>query len=160
MKPNGNPQTADVAPMCTSATLGSRVREARLLRELGTSELATLVGITRAALEEIEKDTVQPTKHLLGRLADALSTSARYLAHGRAAPIARIDRSVIIPRELVALALESHWSFAKVKALAEARESLAVTHEGRAGSAFSRDDWRKLAGCLAPFMDFDGPTAD
>jgi transcriptional regulator with XRE-family HTH domain len=155
MNSNGRSPDSEIDQACASASLGTRVRELRLLRKLSVEDLAVKVGLTRNALSEIESNATQPPIRLLKKLARALETSARYLAHGRSVSGTRADSSVVVPQELVTLALESHWSFAKVKALADARATLAITGAGRAKGTFSKHDWQELAGCLAPFMDFD-----
>jgi transcriptional regulator with XRE-family HTH domain len=55
-----------------SASLAATLREARLARNLSASALAERAGISRAMIGKIERDEVQPTAALLGRLSGAL----------------------------------------------------------------------------------------
>jgi transcriptional regulator with XRE-family HTH domain len=153
MNSSERPYCCETAPVCASATLGTRIREIRLLRELTVAELAAKAEISRSELAKIESNADLPPLRVLKRLAVELGTSVRYLSKGRVGAVSQVEHGVVVPEALVALALESHWSFATVKALTDARETLASTVAGRAKGVFSRNDWQELAGCLAPFMD-------
>jgi putative transcriptional regulator len=62
-------------------TLGRRIRRARLHRDITQKALADLVGISRNAMNKLEKgDTQNPHMSHLRKLADALGVSMDYLA--------------------------------------------------------------------------------
>jgi len=59
--------------------LGENVRRLRKERGLSQEELAFRAGMKRSYLSDLERGTRNPTVHALGRLADALNTSATTL---------------------------------------------------------------------------------
>jgi transcriptional regulator with XRE-family HTH domain len=59
-------------PDLLSASLAATLRAARLARGLSTAGLAERAGVSRAMISKIERDDVQPTAVLLGRLSGAL----------------------------------------------------------------------------------------
>jgi transcriptional regulator with XRE-family HTH domain len=62
-------------------TLGRRIRRARLHRDITQKELAELVGISRTAMNKLEKgETLDPHMSHLRKIADALGVSMDYLA--------------------------------------------------------------------------------
>jgi putative transcriptional regulator len=62
-------------------TLGRRIRRARLHRDITQKALAELVGISRNAMNKLEKgETLDPHMSHLCKLADALGVSMDYLA--------------------------------------------------------------------------------
>jgi SOS-response transcriptional repressor LexA len=65
------------------SSIGDRVRDARIAKEMNRSELARATGITSQALLQLENgETKAPTPENLFKLADALGEDARYLATG------------------------------------------------------------------------------
>jgi transcriptional regulator with XRE-family HTH domain len=61
--------------------LGRRIRRARLHRDITQKDLAGLVGISRNAMNKLEKgETRDPRMSHLKKLADALGVTMDYLA--------------------------------------------------------------------------------
>jgi transcriptional regulator with XRE-family HTH domain len=62
-------------------TLGRRIRRARLHRDITQKDLAGLVGISRNAMNKLEKgETLDPRMTHLRKIAEALGVSMDYLA--------------------------------------------------------------------------------
>jgi transcriptional regulator with XRE-family HTH domain len=62
-------------------TLGYRIRRARLHLDLTQKALADKVGISRTAMNQLEKGEIQnPRMHHLQAIAEALGVSMDYLA--------------------------------------------------------------------------------
>lgn len=67
-----------------SATIGARVREARLLRDLGSNELGRLAGMGGGEVSQIENGVrPRPGVFAIARLADALRVHLEWLVFGR-----------------------------------------------------------------------------
>lgn len=70
-------------------TLGKRIKEYRLSKNLSQEQLAKAIGTTKSLISMWERDEVKnPTFHHLFALADALDVDARRLAVGHNDPLA------------------------------------------------------------------------
>ncbi len=66
-----------------SATLGERIREARVLKGLSIGQLASRIGVTEDALRKIEAGSTQQPAFIVGvRIAIELGINPDYLALG------------------------------------------------------------------------------
>jgi transcriptional regulator with XRE-family HTH domain len=64
-------------------SFGERLRRLPTARDLNTSELAHMVGVTGGAIRQMESGQTKSASLLIGiRLADALDVDVRYLAVG------------------------------------------------------------------------------
>jgi transcriptional regulator with XRE-family HTH domain len=142
------------APM--EATLGSRIRALRHQKDWSLEQLAAEAGVSKGFLSEIENDRSQPGGRMLIRLARALGASVDYVVQGQGAAMPQATATVSIPEELAALAIESNWTFARVRALAEARAALIARRSDAARKSFTKAEWREFAERLAPFLDEEG----
>ena len=61
------------------STIGNRIKRCRLALEMPKATLASKAGITRPCVTYYENFGREPSSSALGKLADALNTSADYL---------------------------------------------------------------------------------
>jgi transcriptional regulator with XRE-family HTH domain len=81
--------------MAGNISVGKRVREARLRRDLTLREVAAKACITTSALSQLERDQFNPTRGMLKALATALDITIGSLFTPATAP----DRVVVRPAE-------------------------------------------------------------
>jgi transcriptional regulator with XRE-family HTH domain len=82
-----------VTQIRTELAVGTAVREARAQAGLTVAGLAERSGVSRAMIARVEREEVQPTAALLGRLSGALGVSLSRLvarAEQRRSPVARL----------------------------------------------------------------------
>ena len=63
-------------------TLGSRLRTMREAKELSFGQVAVLAGLTKAYVQRVEKDQVNPSVKTIDALAHGLGCSPGWLAFG------------------------------------------------------------------------------
>jgi transcriptional regulator with XRE-family HTH domain len=81
-----------------SSSISATVRESRLARGLTVSALADASGVSRAMIAKVERDEVQPTAALLGRLSGALGMTLSELvarAEGERPRLVRADDQIV-----------------------------------------------------------------
>ena len=100
-----------------SEALGHRIQILRRKRKWSQADLAARVGATRPQISRYESGSYEPRPEMLGRIADALETTADFLITGRdpktvhdtqlEALLPKLDRLPDEPRHYLVEVLES-----------------------------------------------------
>ncbi|MEO8380071.1 MAG: helix-turn-helix transcriptional regulator [Acidobacteriota bacterium] len=124
-------------------TVGQRIRQLREQRRMTLEQLATLTGMSKGFLSDVENDKRGLGADSLVRVAQAAGASVDYLMRGEEAATP-LTAPVVIPRELAAFAEEQGLSYTKTVELLEAHNSVIGRRRKDGSKHFSADDWRRL----------------
>lgn len=100
--------------------LGTRVREARILRGISLRKLAKKVGVSASFISQVEQDKCQPSLDTLRRIADALGVTTSYLLETQ-------DQEAPSRKEMVEIRLPNRLRY--LSTLADFLKSVCQTHE-------------------------------
>lgn len=124
----------------SSEALGHRIHLLRRKRKWSQGALAARVGATRPQISKYEKGDYEPRPDMLGRIADALDTTADFLITGRDPKDVRdtqlkslLSKLDSLPEELRAVLIEFLESLFQVHQLTHLRHKNGRTPRKPAG---------------------------
>lgn len=124
--------------------IGDRIRQIRDKRDMTQDRLASLVGISKGFLSDVENNKTNVSSQTLLKIADALGASVDYLLKGETRESSRLRKPVVIPPELSASAEQLKLSYAETLELLDAYNSIVARRSSRSFRSFSSDDWKRL----------------
>jgi transcriptional regulator with XRE-family HTH domain len=126
------------------ATVGERIREIREKKKLTQEQLASDVKISKSFLSDLENGKSDVGSEILLRIANRLGASVDYLLKGRATTAAPKQEPVVIPPELSRAAEELQLSFAEIRELLDAHNSVVARRSNKSQKRLSTEEWKKL----------------
>jgi transcriptional regulator with XRE-family HTH domain len=126
------------------ATAGERIREIREKKKLTQEQLATDVKISKSFLSDLENGKTDVSSEILLRIANRLGASVDYLLKGKISAAASKPEPVVIPPELLRAAEDLQLSFAEIRELLDAHNSVVARRSNRSRKRLSTEEWKKL----------------
>ena len=123
-------------------TVGDRIRETREDMQMNQDRLATLSGLSKGFLSDVENNKRNISSENLLRIANVLGASVDYLLRGDMT--VTISEPVVIPPELSQAAEELELSYAATVELLEAHKSVIARRSNKGLRKFSANDWKEL----------------
>ena len=134
-------------------TVGQRINYIRTEKGLTLDGLATLSGLSKSFLWEVEQDHSGISGRRLLQVADALDASVEYLLRGGAVPKDYEQPSIEMPRSLGELAEELGLTFGQTMMLLEIESSIVARRGNKSRRAKSKDDWQSLYDAVSSFLE-------
>ena len=134
-------------------TVGQRINYIRTEKGLTLDSLATLSGLSKSFLWEVEQDRSGISGRRLLQVADALDASVEYLLRGGAVPKDYEQPSIEVPRSLGELAEELGLTYGQTMMLLEIESSIVARRGNKFRRTKSKDDWQSLYDAVSSFLE-------
>ena len=123
-------------------TVGERIRQQRQKLGYTQEHLASVAGMSKGFLSEVETGTRNPSAEYLLRIANALGVSLDYLMKGVASPAAgSATEKIRFPASLTNFALERKLPFDVVKSMLEAKLRIVANRRNTTDDDLENFDW-------------------
>lgn len=133
------------------STVGERIRHQRQKLNLTQERLATVAGISKGFLSDVETNTRNPSAEYLLRIANALGVTLDYLMKGGdepASPTKRID----FPASLAAFAMKKGLTFNDAKAVLDAKLQFVANRRDTVDEDLERFDWEGFYEAIKDYL--------